>query len=65
MPSVNASGATMKGYSLVRDKHGRPKVDDPSTLPPQILMMLSDDDLEYLGLKEKTGNGTRTLDSNS
>lgn len=39
-------------YALVRDKDGRPKVDDPHNLPPQIKAALTAEDLAFLGLEE-------------
>ena len=44
----------LKLFALVRDRDGRPKVDDPSTLPPEIVAALSPEDRAYLGLEEKT-----------
>jgi hypothetical protein len=37
-----------KGYALVRDANGVPKVDDPATLPEQIKEMLTDE--EYFSI---------------
>lgn len=37
-----------KGFALVRDKDGNPKVDDPDNLPPEIYNALTDKDKEYL-----------------
>jgi hypothetical protein len=40
-------------FGLVRDKDGRPKVDgNPDHLPPQIKAMLTQEDRDYLGMKE-------------
>ena len=36
--------------ALVRDKDGRPKVDDPRSLPQQIIDQLSQEDREWLSL---------------
>ena len=42
------------GYCLVRDKDGKPKIDDPATLPQQIRDMLTDDEyFEIYGEKRK------------
>lgn len=42
----------IEGYFLVRDRHGRPKVDDLASLPEPIKAMLTPEDWEYLrGLK--------------
>lgn len=43
----------VKGSGIVRDAQGRPKVDDPSKLTPEILAAMTDEDLEYLGLKKE------------
>lgn len=48
MVDLSAKPMKIKAYALVRDKHGRPKVDDPSTLPPEIINALSKEDLEYI-----------------
>ena len=39
-----------RAFGLVRDKDGRPKVDDPSSLPPEVVAMLSKEDKEWLSL---------------
>ena len=40
-------------YGLVRDKDGQPKVDgNPNDLPPQIKAMLTQEDRDYLCMKE-------------
>jgi hypothetical protein len=40
-------------FGLVRDKNGRSKVDgNPDHLPPQIKAMLTQEDRDYLGMKE-------------
>ncbi len=44
MAKVAASGAVMKGYGLIRDKYGLPKVDDLTKLPPEVWERLSDED---------------------
>ena len=50
--ATSAKGAKIKGYMLVRDKFGKPKVDDVSTLPPQIIDTLSQEDKDYLGITD-------------
>lgn len=42
----------VKLYGIVRDKNGKPKVDDPSTLHPAQIAMLTKEEREELGLKE-------------
>ena len=47
----NVAGAQTgkwKGFALVRDKDGRPKIDDPATLPEEIKEMLTDE--EYFSI---------------
>lgn len=39
-----------QGMALVRDKDGNPKVDDPSGLPPEMIMMLTQSEKEGFGL---------------
>ena len=38
----------MKAYGLVRDKNGKPKVDDINNCPPEILNMLTKQEIEEL-----------------
>ena len=52
MNEAKARSAKIKAFGLVRDKDGRPLVDDPKSLPREIIDQLSDEDLIYLGLKE-------------
>ncbi len=42
--------STYKGYGLVRDKNGVPRVDDPATLHAVQIMMLTVEEREALGL---------------
>jgi hypothetical protein len=42
--------STYKGYGLVRDKNGVPRVDDPSSLHPVQVMMLTPEERKALGL---------------
>ena len=46
MQNVGAQPGGFKGFALVRDKDGNPKIDNPETLPQQIKDMLTDE--EYL-----------------
>lgn len=39
-----------RALGLVRDKNGRPKVDDPASLPDEIKAMLSEEDKAWLSL---------------
>ena len=46
MTNIKASNAKMKGYALVRDKEGRPKIDRPAL---RIFWpYLTDEDKEYM-----------------
>jgi len=38
-------------YGLVRDKNGRPKVDDPKSLHPEQIKMLTPEERVELGLE--------------
>jgi hypothetical protein len=38
-------------YAIVRDKNGRPKVDDPSTLHPEQIKMLTPQECADLGIE--------------
>lgn len=40
----------LRVFALVRDAEGRPKVDDPASLPPEIMSTLSAEDRAHLGL---------------
>lgn len=42
----------VKGYALVRDAAGRPKVDDPASLPPEVVKTLTPEDRRWLGLED-------------
>ena len=44
-------------YGLVRDKAGNPKIDDPSTLPPEIISMLTKDEKISFGLATPKSTG--------
>ena len=46
MHKVGAQLGKFKGFGLVRDKDGKPKIDNPATLPQQLKDMLTD--AEYL-----------------
>lgn len=38
----------IRAFALVRDAHGRPKIDDPDNCPPEILAMLTPEEREAL-----------------
>lgn len=38
------------GFALVRDQNGKPRIDDPSTLHPKHLCMMTTEEKEELGL---------------
>jgi len=38
------------GYGLVRDRNGKPKIDDPSKLHPSVVAMLTEQERAELGL---------------
>ena len=44
MNNAGATPAKFKGYGLVRDRNGKPRIDDPATLPQQIKDQLTDDE---------------------
>lgn len=43
---TQANNIRIKAYAIVRDRFGRIKVDDPSTIPPEIYNTLTDKDKE-------------------
>ena len=54
MNKVGAQAGEFKGYALVRDKNGNPRIDDPENLPQQIKDMLTDD--EYFEIYKQARN---------
>jgi hypothetical protein len=42
--NVSACDTVIKGFGLVRDKDGKPKIDDPKNLPIEIYNMLTDEE---------------------
>ena len=44
MSDIGAQRSGFKGYALIRDKDGNPRIDDPETLPQQIKDMLTDEE---------------------
>lgn len=57
MANVKSATGKMKGYALVRDAQGKPKIDNIDTCPQEILDMLTKEEIEELR------NGTDTHDS--
>jgi len=45
---IQAPPGKFKAFALVRDKDGKPKIDDPKNCPPEILEMLTDEEKEEL-----------------
>jgi len=56
MQSVKSLPGKMKGYGIVRDKNGNPKIDNPEKLPKEILDSLSEQDRNYI-----YGNNTHNI----
>ena len=48
MTSVTAPKIKLKGYALVRDEHGKPKIDNPMNLPKPIFDMLTEEEKEEI-----------------
>lgn len=46
MIDVKALSGKMVAYALVRDKNGKPKIDDPANLPYEIFVALTDEEIE-------------------
>ena len=46
--NVSATRTKFKGYALVRDKDGKPKIDNPATLPRPIFDMLTEEEKEEI-----------------
>ena len=44
MHKIGAQDGEWKAYGLVRDKDGKPRIDDPDTLPQEVRDMLTDDE---------------------
>ena len=40
----------MKLYGIVRDANGRPKIDNPNTVPPQMAAMLTEEERQQFGI---------------
>ena len=53
MPKNNmgATPGKFKAFAMVRGADGKPKIDDPATMPEQLQAMLTDD--EYLDVYKK------------
>lgn len=48
MANANAIPGKLKLFALVRDKDGRPKIDNPQTLPAEIFAALTADEVEEI-----------------
>lgn len=48
MADVKATPGAFKGYALIRDKEGNPKIDDPMNLPKPIFDMLTKKEKEEI-----------------
>lgn len=69
--------STKIGYGLVRDKDGKPKIDDPSSVHPAVIALLTEQEKQELGIwtgphardaqgtkrLEKTADGYRAVDN--
>ncbi len=47
-PSVTAGKSKIKAFGLVRDKNGKPKIDDINNIPTQIWDMLTNKEPEEI-----------------
>lgn len=56
MQSMKVGKGKWKGYALVRDKYGKPKIDDIDNCPQQILDMLTPEELKELKDGSHTSN---------
>lgn len=59
MPDTAIAKPKVVMYGLVRDKDGRPKIDDPENLPPPIAEMLTPEERAEFGVKDNAN----TIDS--
>lgn len=59
MLNVKAKTGKATAYALIRDKNGKPKIDDIENCPKEILDALTKDEIEELK------NGINTRNSNS
>jgi hypothetical protein len=57
MNKLGAQSSNFKGFALVRDKNGVPRVDDPENLPQEIRDMLTDEEFYNIYLTERKKNG--------
>lgn len=48
MSNIESEKSELKMYGLVRDKNGRPVIDDGDSLPEQILLMLTKNELKEI-----------------
>lgn len=58
--------STRVGYGLVRDKDGKPKIDDPSSAHPAVIAMLTEQEKVELGIwtgpHARDAQGTKRLE---
>ena len=52
--------AKLTGVFILRDTHGRPKFDDPFSVPEAILDALTPNDIEYLEQLKRNTDGSNT-----
>jgi hypothetical protein len=45
--NVTAQKTELKGYALIRDKNGKPKIDDYENCPEAIKLMLTDEERQH------------------
>ena len=51
--NVNASPGKFTGFALVRDKDGKPKIDDYENCPEEIKAMLTPQERQFFETKRK------------
>ena len=59
MPTVGTKPARVQMVALIRDKNGKPRIDDPENIPPAIFNLLTQAE------KEALKNGDHTRNSNT
>lgn len=53
MIKANAAPGQFKGFILVRDKDGKPKIDDYNNCPREIKAMLTDEERKHFEMRGK------------
>lgn len=48
MINIKSTRGKFVAFTLVRDKNGNPKVDDPQNLPVEIFKAFSDEDVKFI-----------------